>query len=100
MELIDIHSHLYPRWYVEALKRRSELPKIVGGAGEERFVIFEGEYGRPMGPAFWELDAKLAFMDATGITRTVVSLGNPWLDPFPADVAQAFADEANAYFAG
>lgn len=100
MELIDIHSHLYPRWYVEALKRRPELPKVVGREGEERFVIFQGEHGRPMGPAFWELDEKLAFMDAVGITRTVVSLGNPWLDPFAADVAPALADKANAYIAG
>src|SRR6266487_6234895 len=100
MELIDVHSHLYPRWYVEALKRRSELPRVVGPEGEERFVIFEGEHGRPMGPAFWELDEKLAFMAATGIARTVVSLGNPWLDPFGADVAPELADDANAYFAG
>jgi aminocarboxymuconate-semialdehyde decarboxylase len=100
MDLIDIHSHLYPRWYVEALKRRSELPKVVGREGEERFVIFEGEEGRPMSPAFWQLDEKLAFMDATGIAVTVVSLGNPWLDPFEAAVAGEVADEANAYFAG
>src|SRR6266516_4231313 len=100
MELIDVHSHLYPRWYVEALKRRSELPRVVGPEGEERFVIFEGEHGRPMGPAFWELDEKLAFMAATGIARTVLSLGNPWLDPFGADVAPELAADANAYFAG
>jgi predicted TIM-barrel fold metal-dependent hydrolase len=99
-QLVDIHSHLYPRPYVDALKRRTELPRIVGDAGAERFVIFEGEHGRPMSSAYWELDEKLAFMEATGITQTVASLGNPWLDPFDAVAGRALADELNAYFAG
>jgi predicted TIM-barrel fold metal-dependent hydrolase len=99
-QLVDIHSHLYPRPYVDALKRRTELPRIVGDPGAERFVIFEGEHGRPMSSAYWELDEKLAFMDATGITQTVASLGNPWLDPFDAVAGGTLADEMNAYFAG
>jgi len=99
-DLIDVHSHLYPRWYVEALRRRTELPRIVGSEGDERFVIFPGEAGRPMGPEYWEVDRKLAFMDEFGIGQTVVSLGNPWLDPFGPEEAPELARTANAYFAG
>jgi predicted TIM-barrel fold metal-dependent hydrolase len=96
---IDIHSHLYPRWYVEALKRRSEPPRVVGEPGAERFVIFDGEHGRPMGEEYWDLDAKLQFMAAHGIVQTIASLGNPWLDPFGGDEAAELTVRANDDFA-
>jgi predicted TIM-barrel fold metal-dependent hydrolase len=96
---IDMHSHLYPRWYVEALKRRDAPPRVVGHEGAERFVIFDGEHGRPMGDEYWDLDEKLAFMAAHGIDQTVASLGNPWLDPFDGEEAAALAVRANEYFA-
>ncbi|HMJ35606.1 MAG TPA: amidohydrolase family protein [Baekduia sp.] len=96
---VDIHSHLYPRWYVDALKRRTTPPRVVGDPGAERFVIFDGEHGRPMGEEYWDLDAKLAFMASHGIVQTVASLGNPWLDPFDGDEAAELAIAANEYFA-
>lgn len=96
---IDIHSHLYPRWYIDALKRRSEPPRIVGEEGAERFVIFDGEHGRPMGDEYWDLEEKLAFMAAHRIDQTVASLGNPWLDPFEGEDAMELAVRANDYFA-
>lgn len=86
--VVDAHSHLYPRTYVELLRSRTEIPKIVGEPGAERFVIFpdedreDGSGGRPMGPEYWDVAEKLAFMNRFGISQTVVSLGNPWLDPF------------------
>ena len=86
--VVDVHSHLYPRSYIELLKSRTQIPKIVGEPGDERFVIFPEEDrdddsgGRPMGPEYWDVAEKLAFMDRYGIARTVISLGNPWLDPF------------------
>jgi aminocarboxymuconate-semialdehyde decarboxylase len=98
-ECIDIHSHLYPRWYVEALKRRDAPPRVAGEPGAERFVIFNGEHGRPMGDDYWDLDEKLAFMAAHGIDQTIASLGNPWLDPFEGDEGAALTARANAYFA-
>jgi len=81
--VIDVHSHIYPRAYLQLLKERVEVPRVVADAGAERFVIFAGERGRVIGPDYWDIAAKLAFMDQAGIQRTVVSLGNPWLDPFP-----------------
>jgi aminocarboxymuconate-semialdehyde decarboxylase len=96
---IDIHSHLYPRWYVDALARRTEPPQIVGEPGAERFVIFPGEHGRPFGPENWSLDEKLAFMERHGIVQTLASLGNPWLDPFEGALAAELTERANAYFA-
>jgi aminocarboxymuconate-semialdehyde decarboxylase len=97
--LVDIHSHLYPRWYIDALKRRTTPPRVVGDEGAERFVIFEGEQGRLMGDDHWDLQVKLRFMAAVGIAQSIVSLGNPWLDPFAGDEAMELVARANADFA-
>ena len=103
---VDVHTHLYPRIYIDAMKRRgpSELPRIEGEIGQERFIIFPEEAersggGRPMGPEFWEIDAKLAFMNQFGIDRSVVSLGNPWLDPLDPQESIPLARSINEKFA-
>jgi aminocarboxymuconate-semialdehyde decarboxylase len=103
--VIDVHSHLYPRSYVELLKARTHIPKIVGEPGDERFVIFpeedrdDGTGGRPMGPEYWDVAEKLAFMDRFGIGQTLISLGNPWLDPFDVEDSLGAARTLNAELA-
>ena len=103
--VVDIHSHIYPRWYIDMLKARTEIPRVSGEEGDERFVIFPDEHapgsggGRPMTDAYWSLETKLAFMDRHGIDRTVLSLGNPWFEPFEADVSMAAARRLNDEFA-
>jgi aminocarboxymuconate-semialdehyde decarboxylase len=101
--VVDVHSHLYPRAYVELLKARTEIPRVVGDLGDERFVIFrdeetDGSGGRPMGPEYWDPAEKLRFMDRFGIAQTVLSLGNPWLDPFEGDESLEAARLVNAEF--
>lgn len=87
-ELIDIHSHIYPPVYLDMLRARDRFPRVRNVDGEDRFIIFAEEddpvepKGRPIGEDFHSLDAKLSFMDEVGIARTVLSVGNPWLDPF------------------
>jgi predicted TIM-barrel fold metal-dependent hydrolase len=105
VSIVDIHSHLYPRSYVELLKTRTAIPKIVGDPGDERFVIFPEEDmadasgGRPMSPDFWDVGRKIAFMDRHGIDQTVISLGNPWLDPFDRSESLTSARDLNAELA-
>lgn len=104
--IIDIHSHLYPRWYIELLKARTEIPMVRGDEGDERFVIFPDEQaqgsrgGRGMTDDYWSIETKLAFMDRHGIERTVLSLGNPWFEPFAPDDSLAAARRLNDDFAG
>lgn len=99
--IVDAHSHLYPRSYIELLKGRSSVPRIVGAPGSERFLIFQSEEepggigGRAVDEEFWDVGAKLAFMDRFGIDRSVVSLGNPWLDPFEGPQARRAAATVN-----
>jgi len=98
--IIDIHSHHYPRWYIELLKARTEIPRVTEDeAGCERFVIFPGEEGLVLGGEYWDLSVKLAFMDKIGISVTVLSLGNPWLDPFPGSSGIELARRLNSEFA-
>lgn len=87
-ELIDVHSHIYPRRYMDLLRSRSTIPRVAEHEGTEYFVIFPQEEaagpggGRPIDAGYTSLEEKLAFMDREGISTTVVSVGNPWLDPF------------------
>lgn len=103
--VVDVHSHLYPRWYIDLLKGRSEIPRVSGEPGNERFVIFPDEQaagsrgGRAMTDDYWSLETKLAFMDRHGIDRTIVSLGNPWLEPFAPQAGLAAARRLNAEWA-
>jgi aminocarboxymuconate-semialdehyde decarboxylase len=80
---IDAHSHIYPPSYMEMLKSRRTIPRIAERDGGLYFVIFPEEEktgGRKMEPRMWSVDEKLGFMDEGGFARSVVSLGNPWLD--------------------
>ena len=102
--LVDIHSHSYPRWYIEMLKERSEIPRVTGSGDDERFVIFPEEDqptsgGRGMTDDYWSIETKLAFMDRHGIDVTVLSLGNPWMEPFAAEVSLAATRRLNDEFA-
>ncbi|MDX1599891.1 MAG: amidohydrolase family protein [Anaerolineales bacterium] len=101
--VIDVHSHLYPRFYLELLEGRSEVPRVVRRNGELEFQIFQEEVGenaggRTLSADFWDLQLKLDFMDAHGIDRSLVSLGNPWLGPFPGDDGDRVARRLNEEF--
>lgn len=101
--VVDVHSHIYPTAYLDLLASRTAIPRIEERSGTRYFVIFPEEEvtgGRPIGRPMWSVEEKLAFMDAAGIDRTVVSLGNPWLDPLPGSESIAWARLINAELAG
>jgi aminocarboxymuconate-semialdehyde decarboxylase len=87
--IIDVHCHLYPMEYIKLLEQRNFIPRVINKNGSREFLIFpeedglNGVGGRPMGSEYYDLDQKIKFMDKTDIQTSVVSLGNPWLDPFP-----------------
>ena len=103
---IDIHSHIYPEPYLQLLERRKEIPRIIKRDGNREFQIFMQENGsqatkgRPMGPEYWDIGAKIAFMDKFGIDRSVISLGNPWMDPFPDAAGDEAAVSINRILSG
>lgn len=82
-QIVDVHTHVYPRTYLNALATRDEMPCVTDRVDDAGlFKIFPGDAGRAITPDYWSIDRKLEYMDASGISRSVVSLGNPWLDPF------------------
>jgi len=98
-QIVDVHTHIYPRLYLDHLATRAELPRVDRRPDGEYFVIFPGEAGRRMDETYWSLEEKLAYMDRSGISQSVVSLGNPWLDPFAPAEARELAEELNAELA-
>jgi predicted TIM-barrel fold metal-dependent hydrolase len=100
--IIDSHSHLYSQSYMELLRSRTERPRIDMRDGASHFVIFPEEEtngGRLMEAPMWSLEEKLAAMDRGGFDRSVVSLGNPWLDPVEGPESIDWAHRINADFA-
>lgn len=78
--LIDIHSHVYLPRYASLLRARQDVPRIftrtnAAGVQEDRLVILTDEptdQGRPVGPQYWDRQAKLQFMDQHGIDCSVI----------------------------
>ncbi|CAD7955308.1 unnamed protein product [Amoebophrya sp. A25] len=89
--LVDVHSHMYYPGYMNILRARKTIPKVVPSrvtAGQERLVILPNEennnetadIGRPIGSEYFDVGAKLEFMNTHRISHSIVSLANPWLD--------------------
>jgi predicted TIM-barrel fold metal-dependent hydrolase len=101
--LIDIHTHMYPPPYISILKSRTTVPYIRTTSTKPddlRLIILPGEeLGRPVGPSYWDVQEKLAFMNQHDIDVSVLSLANPWLD-FIEDATEAakYATEINDWF--
>lgn len=97
--VVDIHSHLYPPWFVDWYRERDEVPCVVEESGGDRLLLFAAEDGSASGPhltdEYTTVTAKLAFMDRHGIDRSIVSLGNPWLEVFDPDQSLELARGAN-----
>ncbi|KZW04342.1 amidohydrolase 2 [Exidia glandulosa HHB12029] len=101
--LVDIHSHVYLPRYASLLRARKDVPRIftrtnAAGAQEDRLVILTDEptdQGRPVGPQYWDRQAKLQFMDQHGIDCSVISSANPWLDFLSASDAYETAQDLN-----
>jgi len=82
---IDVHTHCYLPRYVELLKSRQEIPRIVvNDRNENRLVILPSDdaisNNRKIGGEYFDVNSKVQFMDKHGISASVVSLANPWLD--------------------
>jgi len=99
---IDVHTHMYLPGYMNILRKRSEIPRVQTINGDDRLIILPGEddekttaVGRPIGREYWDVQAKLKYMDQHKIDKSVVSLANPWLDFLEGQEAESVAQELN-----
>lgn len=106
MPVVDIHTHVYPPSFIDLLKSRTSVPFIRTFTDSDiaRLIILPGEddpttpstsRGRPVGPEYWDIKKKIAFMDNHKIDISVISLANPWLDFLPAEEAAQTARSIN-----
>lgn len=68
---------------MELLRSRQQIPFV----SDDRLVILPSEAegtstqrGRPIGDEYYSIQRKLEFMDLHGISASVISSANPWLD--------------------
>ena len=115
MEVVDIHTHMYPPSYIEILKSRTQIPLVrkFPQAPDPRLILLEAEVssletatkdasakppGRPLTSHYASLEQKIHFMNTHGIDISVVSLANPWLDFVDANSSGQMAKEVNEEF--
>ncbi|EXJ75170.1 uncharacterized protein A1O5_01866 [Cladophialophora psammophila CBS 110553] len=108
--VVDIHTHMYPPSYIKLLSSRSTVPYIYHPTPAEtpdsdpRLIILASDddpsrpkssRGRPVDSTYSSFDQKRAFMRRHGISCSVISLANPWLDFLDPDSALKTAQEIN-----
>jgi predicted TIM-barrel fold metal-dependent hydrolase len=90
---------------MELLRSRDKVPYVRSFPDDptagDRLVILPAEdtastsRGRPIGPEYYDVNDKLAFMDTHSIDISVISLANPWLDWLPPEDAAETAKKIN-----
>lgn len=93
---------MYTPLYMDILRKRQDIPRVVNIQGLDRLIILPGEdkeittsSGRAIGQEYWNVDSKIKFMDNHGISTSVISLANPWLDFLEGNAAASTAQELN-----
>lgn len=99
---IDVHTHMYLPGYMDILRKRTQIPRVSTISGSDRLIILPGEdaesttsAGRPIGSEYFDVNAKLRYMDRHNIDKSVISLANPWLDFLEGAEAEAVAQQLN-----
>lgn len=94
--VVDVHSHLYPTFYLDLLKTRTEAPYVKDNKLVNRASAAGA--GKPILPILHDIRTKIAFMDAHGIDISILSIGNPWLDWLSGETAGPVAKDVNDQF--
>ena len=84
--IVDWHVHWLPPELADALRVRTQPPRVVSGPEGERLDVHREVL--PVTPALIESGARIDFMDRHGVSRQVLSLpGLFGIDSLPADDA-------------
>jgi aminocarboxymuconate-semialdehyde decarboxylase len=94
MTTIDVHSHYLAASLVQALERRSELPKISPGPNGRQIEYGKGNI-HPVLPAMGDVKLRLREMDEQGIDMALLGINVPGVDWFPAADGPPVAREVN-----
>lgn len=92
-ERIDCQSHLFCPEAITLMEKRKTDPSVYTADGVR--ILRMGDWYRKIPAHYTDVDAKLAAMDAAGISRTALSINDPGPEWFGADgpiVAQLYND--------
>jgi hypothetical protein len=92
--IIDCQSHLFFPQVLNAMRQRTADPLVYDEAGTTYLKM--GPWLRKVPPLYYDVDAKLAAMDAAGIEATLLSNN----DPGPAQSTGPLCPEAISGFGG
>ena len=95
--LIDCQSHLFCPELVALMEKRQTEPLVFVQDGVR--IVKMGDWLRKIPPHYFDVNVKLAAMDAAGIERTALSINDPGPEWFGAD-GLAVARIANDFVAG
>lgn len=97
--IVDWHVHWLPPALADALRARTQPPRIVRGPESERIEVYREAL--PVAPALIETDLRLAFMEELGVSRQVLSLpGLFGVDSLPAEESAPLVRLFNDSLAG
>jgi predicted TIM-barrel fold metal-dependent hydrolase len=94
---IDCQSHLFCPEVVALMEKRKTDPRVFTKDGVR--TIQMGDWLRKIPPHYFDVDAKLAAMDAAGISLTALSINDPGPEWF-GDDGPAVAQMLNDFVAG
>jgi aminocarboxymuconate-semialdehyde decarboxylase len=95
---IDIHSHFFPESYLRLIEKEgaSVGARIDRSNPNGVAIVINGTPTPPLGPAYWDLEARLKAMNRTGVGVQALSLTAPMVyfagSAFARRLAQAFND--------
>ncbi len=89
--VVDVHAHLYPRPFMEALAAHGPAHGVRLTADAPPFLCFEGITYWRYTDAFHDVDARLALMDRAGVDTQYLSLGPPMVYWAPPEVGLALS---------
>ncbi len=84
--IIDTHAHLYPEAFLDLIEAQGDKYPVRIGRNAEglRILLFDNREFFTFFPGFYDVDIRLAEMDAAGVDFQVLSIAPPmvfWADP-------------------
>jgi len=97
---IDVHSHIYPESYIQLLSSRDKAPKIESQRDGKKLFLFQNERlitggARNLEAEYYSIEGKIISMGQNNISKSVLSLGNPWIDFLNGNEAVYWAEKLN-----